>query len=267
MGTLDLIASLEADRDESEEKQAAKHKTHSSLCTIAAAPAAPKIEITTRSEKEDNESLNSHNSCCTSQSKTNNRNKIYAELEDRVRLLATEDAQIQEDETTTSRTERHYGELRKVRNENMSGVNDGRLMKGANNKRGFSDADLDVFQNFRQSRYRQSDIKSALYPNEGVATEEDFDAACKGARDQPPGAHYVRFEVGHAVSRMPGRSPGRKRKQRSPSREPISPQDITDDLGSLPTLEEAVLEIADSQEERFVGIHPGVRKAVVGRLG
>lgn len=302
MDEIDLKARLEAELDKSEEKQAAQHKTHSSLCGDTAAVEPSQNAIAISSEEEGDAERKRYSSSYTSTSSQFNiehephtiktdRDGTYAILkgqidnflteqskeqafskkaiyrgekhlgpEEELKILHAEKPGIPEESRLTRRIardddeQRRFDDLRKAQNGSLFEVDkDGRLMKGANRKRGFCDATLDKLQKL-QPPYRQYDIISTLCRNDEVCTEEHLDAVCEGARSQPLGAHNALFEVGHALPRMPGRSPGRKRKQRSPTRESTPPQEIADELRSSTTLGTDELEVPDSEEELFVGL-------------
>lgn len=259
MATLSLIASLEAELDESEEKQAGQQKTHSSSRALDAAPEPLQIEIASSSEEEDNASRKSH---CSSQSYTNDRDNVCVGLEGQLKVHIAEDSEIRQESQITSRDdqaeERQIYYLEKAQNESLLVV-DGVWQRG-NDKRGFSDAQMDDLQNFQRS-FRQHDTTTALSRNNELCPEERSNKFRKRSSSQSTRARNALAEVGYEVSTMPGRSsPGRKRKICSTSKEAIPVQDTADDpeppLSPLPpvTVGKEVLEIADSQE-KFVGLY------------
>jgi hypothetical protein len=125
------------------------------------------------------------------------------------------------------------------------------LEKGANHKRVLTEVDFDVLKGHKLLNFDWNDSPELSRDNQALV-EEYLETVYEQSRSSPPQAHHGPLAVGHEVSTMPGRSPGRKRKQSSNSAEPtvvddppnlsISPQTITD-------LEQ---EIANSQEA-FVG--------------
>jgi hypothetical protein len=275
MADIDLMARLEADLDESEAKQYA-YKAHSSACTTQSyAPSEPQpTEITTSTGEGRRLQRKAHSSECNSQCNTthelqriktviNDRDEKYSALEEQCQNVLAKELERGEDSETTrivagEPEKQQFSHAREARNGGLLQLDkDGSVgkgvVKGANDKRGFAEADLDDLQKSQALNRQHHSIATLTQNDEGLA-EKQLRKVRKRARSPSPPAHCAPSEVGHEVSKMSGGSPGRKRKERQRSKEPNALQETADGPEVSPTLEGEALEIADSEDELFVSL-------------
>ena len=195
---------------------------------------------------------------------TSGRDPRYDLVGKRLASLMAEGREILENDLTTPRIARKYNEHEGQRIKQLRNVQErplclvdpdhGRLMKGANHKRGYTFVDLNDLRKLQPS-VRECNTTSELSRHGQDRVDESKENGYERGRSLSPPAHYAQFEVGHAASEMSGKSPGkeRKRKQHSTSAKPTTFDSPADGPTSSYTLDKDEQEIADSQES-YVGL-------------
>jgi hypothetical protein len=137
-----------------------------------------------------------------------------------------------------------------------------RLKEGTNHKRALSGMDLESFKQL-QLPFSKCNEQPELYRHHRPRSKETGQREHPRRRSLSLLGRNARLTIEHEASAMPGRSPG-KRKRHQHSEDLSRAEDLTDDLGSSPTITH---EIEGSPDSYVCLSSFPFRKAVVGIFG
>ena len=279
---LDLLAKeWELEDDEDIAKQLFQTKTHSSTLghQSTAAPESHSAKPATSSLDSNSKQHEIHSSLTTKHFSSYDEGNKYDAMKERSQNdFARESKCGQDSKTILEPKHDHKGtqftHLSKPQNRNLLRLTFnkyGSLIReignGANDKRGFDEADVNDLKILQPPSHQHSSTSAPSSHSKNHAAK-DLSVIYRRAGSQYQRAHHAPAEVGYAASTMPGKSPGRQPKRllhSQSSKESI--QEIADDSRLPPRLGRDVQEIEDSEDELQVGLISWAREAVVVRLG